>query len=571
MEKKKNAIILSGVVIFTLIVLIIGSTYAYFQASGGTGTNTDVKVTTYTTDVFNFEVGSDISIYADATSFASGKGNASGSTFAKAILTANNKTNTSTKNYYMYLDITNNSFVYTQNEDVPELILTITDKDKNEVTTIPGLKHKEVTDGKGTIIKGFDITNKNGLVTLFDNREIVANPQSVEEWIVTITLVNYNANQNANTGKNFSAKLKIESSSLDNGTISICDAQTKLVDCIKTQFVSNKDNVGILYHDSTLVNGAKDNSYRYSGGKGYTVTKKAEDEGYNSLDKLIVSNGNTYIINYDKTKNYNYYLDAILKAVSDGYVTSNLNNFVCFGTDEKICSKDNLYRIIGIFSQDSIYYTKLIKAFGDQDSLNNWSYSTSIGDDYNNRWDSSPINSYLNDTFLQSLGTWKNKIYSVNWNVAGIHQDLLNSSVKNVYNKEIVTLNPYTGTIFETCMDDPDNCSMDPSEIPIYENKYYGTVGLMYVSDFGYAASKNNWTKNIGGYSNSIDNWMDIEENEWTITRATNIEGAYVIENGSPIDAATIESYIGRPAFYLNSSIKYLSGDGSVSSPIRIS
>ena len=42
MEKKKNAIILSGVVIFTLIVLIIGSTYAYFQASGGTGTNTDV-------------------------------------------------------------------------------------------------------------------------------------------------------------------------------------------------------------------------------------------------------------------------------------------------------------------------------------------------------------------------------------------------------------------------------------------------------------------------------------------------------------------------------------------------
>ena len=245
-----------------MIVLIIGSTYAYFQASGGTGTNIDVKVTTYTTDVFNFEVGSDISIYADATSFASGKGNASGSTFAKAILTANNKTNTPTKNYYMYLDITNNSFVYTQNEDVPELILTITDKDKNEVTTIPGLEHKEVTDGKGTIINGFDITNKNGLVTLFDNREIVANPQSVEEWIVTVTLVNYNANQNANTGKSFSAKLKIESSSLDNDTISICDAQTKLADCIKTQFVSNKDNVGILYHDSTLVNGAKDNSYR---------------------------------------------------------------------------------------------------------------------------------------------------------------------------------------------------------------------------------------------------------------------------------------------------------------------
>ena len=566
---KKKVLLVITVIFF--VVLVIGATYAYFQSDTSDSKSTDVKITTNTSDTLSFSVGSSLQFSADQFTFTEGGKNASDTTTATAILTANNKTNTAAKNYYMDLDITNNSFVYTQNEDVPEFIITITDKDKNEVTSIPGLKHKEVTDGKGTIIKGFDITNKNGLVTLFDNKEIVANPQSVEEWIVTITLVNYNANQNANTGKNFSAKLKIESSSLNNGTISICDAQTKLADCIKTQFVSNKDNVGILYHDSTLVNGAKDNSYRYSGGKGYTVTKKAEDEGYNSLDKLIVSNGNTYIINYDKTKNYNYYLDAILKVVSDGYVTSNLNNFVCFGTDEKICSKDNLYRIIGIFSQDSIYYTKLIKAFGDQDSLNNWSYSTSIGDDYNNIWNSSPINSYLNDTFLPSLGTWKNKIYSVNWNVAGIHQDLLNSSVKNVYNKEIVTLNPYTGTVFETCMDDPDNCSMDLSEIPIYENKYYGAVGLMYVSDFGYAASKNNLTKNIGGYSNSIDNWMDIEENEWTITRATNIEGAYVIENGSPIDAATIESYISRPAFYLNSSVKYLSGDGSVSSPIRIS
>ena len=71
--KNKKTIILSVIAIITLLILIIGATYAYFQASGGTGTNTDVRVTTYTTDVFNFEVGNDISIYADATSFASGK------------------------------------------------------------------------------------------------------------------------------------------------------------------------------------------------------------------------------------------------------------------------------------------------------------------------------------------------------------------------------------------------------------------------------------------------------------------------------------------------------------------
>ena len=91
MKNKKKSITLMIVAIITLLTLIIGATYAYFQAGGGTGTNTDVKVTTYTTDTLSFEVGSDISLYADQTTFASGKGNVAGSTFAKAILTANNK------------------------------------------------------------------------------------------------------------------------------------------------------------------------------------------------------------------------------------------------------------------------------------------------------------------------------------------------------------------------------------------------------------------------------------------------------------------------------------------------
>ena len=162
MQNKKQAIILSIVASLALLVLIVGATYAYFQASGGTGTNTDVKVTTYTTDVFNFEVGNDISIYADATSFASGKGNASGNTFAKAILTANNKTNTATEHYYLYLNISNNTFLYTQNENTPELLLTIKDASGNAVTDITSLTYKTLTDGKGTSISGYDITNKSG-------------------------------------------------------------------------------------------------------------------------------------------------------------------------------------------------------------------------------------------------------------------------------------------------------------------------------------------------------------------------------------------------------------------------
>ena len=146
MESRKVKL-LSIIAIVALLVLIVGATFAYFQVSGSTGTSADLRVTTYTSDVFNFEVGNDISIYADQTSFASGKGNATGSTFAKAILTANNKTNTATRNYYLYLNIKSNNFIYSQDENTPELILTITDG-TNPVTDIEGLTYKTVTDGK---------------------------------------------------------------------------------------------------------------------------------------------------------------------------------------------------------------------------------------------------------------------------------------------------------------------------------------------------------------------------------------------------------------------------------------
>ena len=315
MENKKQAIILSVIASIALLVLIVGATYAYFQASGGTGTNTDVKVTTYTTDVFNFEVGSDISIYADATSFASGKGNASGSTFAKAILTANNKTNTATEHYYLYLNISNNTFLYTQNESTPELLLTITDASGNAVTDITSLAYKTVTDGKGTSISGYDITNKSGLITLFNNKEITASPTKTDEWNITVTLVNYDKDQSKNAGKSFSAKLMIQKEEYKLPT---------LAEYVKSQYTGTQGDNGIYYHESSLANGAGDNSYRYAG------------------------------------------------------ASDSVNNYICLGSDATTCPEANLFRIIGVFGDK----TKVIRAksVGSQkwntSSSNTWSSSS---------------------------------------------------------------------------------------------------------------------------------------------------------------------------------------------------
>ena len=474
MENKKQAIILSVVAIVTLLSLILGATYAYFQASGNSGSSTNVNVTTYTSDLLTFEIGDDIAVYADQTSFASGKGNATGSTFAKAILTANNKTNEATKNYYVYLNISENTFTYTQNESTPELLLTIKDTSGNEITSITGLTHKTVTDGKGASISGFDITTKSGVITLFDNREITANPTKTEEWNITVTFVNYNANQTGNAGKSFNAKLMIQQESQSN--------QTLLADYVISQYTGTQGDNALYYHNSTLTNGAGDNSYRYAG------------------------------------------------------ASDSVNNYICLGSDATTCPDANLFRIIGVFGDQ----TKVIRA----KSVGNQKWDTNNS----NTWASSSLNTYLNGTYLTSLGTLAEKIATTTWKVSGgAYANISQSVPKTAYQYEV-------GSSASTTTVDKK-------------------IGLMYVSDYGYAADQSGWTTKLSSYSsNTSKNWLYLGSYEWTISRdsGTTNYAFYVCGTGSvDVYSATI-SYAVRPSFNLESSVKYVSGSGSMSDPIII-
>lgn len=325
--KNKKTIVLSVIAVITLLALIIGATYAYFQASGGTGTSANLRVTTYTTDIITFEVGSDIEIYADQTTFASGKGNASGTTFARATLTANNKTNSATENYNLFLNISDNTFTYTQNTSTPELILTIKDKSNNEVTSVDGLTYKTVTDGKGTTIKGFDITNKNGLLTLF-NKDITTTTTTVEEWNVTVTFVNYNKDQTKNAGKKFDAQLIISKDNFSDytpntiNTLSASKSGNNLTVNLNLENGSNpidkyyyaiEETNGLAILDSKasikrLSNrlAASNLTYVESNNSSYTFTNIKTDANYNvyayAVDNKKLKT-NTY--NYKYTGNYN--------------------------------------------------------------------------------------------------------------------------------------------------------------------------------------------------------------------------------------------------------------------------
>ena len=353
---------------------------------------------------------------------------------------------------------------------------------------------------------------------------------------------------------------------------------------------------GIYYHSARITTGAKDNSYRYAGGD-YVLTDAGNSVGatmiigYNdTITTALIDyycNGTKKFVGYSSNCNNHYFLvkgnitqyqtysEALNAAVDMGYLTSdNIKNFVCFGTNESPCPDDNLYRIIGVIDDN----VKIIK----------WSYATSDllgtnGDflqeyndvffegeqgknpsnhslyswnkDGNNTWSESELNTInLNTNYLNNIGEkWANKIATTTWKVGGNTRDeIVITNAKTAYQNEILT--PAASTIFEA------------------------KVGLLYVSDYGFAASRTYWTYPFTIESNGYDiakeaNWLYGGGCDWTITpiTTTSNNSIFVIfSGGSVMSNLSKNEFMVRPVFNLESSVTYVSGSGSMSDPIII-
>ena len=625
MKNNKQAMILTLVAVVTLIALVLGATYAYFQAQTGAGKSTDINVTTYTTDVFTFATGDAISLEADQTTFGKDKGSVNGTTYASVLLTANNKNNNAVEHYYLYLNIENNTFTYSVQDNKPELIMTITDKEGNEVKNIEGLTYTEVTDRTNKKISGYDITTKSGLVTIFNNREIIAEPKAEDKWNITITFVNYDENQNGNAGKSMSAKVMIQKEKIN-----------LLADYVKSLYVSNNGENSIYYHDSSLTNGAGDNSYRYAGGDSCTFNNANVQGAYsdatfgasnetdcqkvytiksdaitlwtdNSITRLLsdekpvtwtdgackTMNGESINIGFVdgkfnpvteatcKEKSYLVKTDKLTARVANlnmeyvGVGTWNsVNNFVCFGTNTTPCPTDNLYRIIGVFG-DQVKLIKydyansnLLGTDGDyQDSttpnasyykgnlitidIYNWNYTANNA--ASNTWSTSLFNkTNLNTNYLNKIGTtWSNLIEDTTWKVSG---HTTNAVIpKAMYTAEISNATKTYG---------PENGT--------------SKIGLMYASDYGFAAAPSAWTSNMSSYNSSSTksvNWMYMGLNEWTITPRSS-DSYYVfnlyLSGYLYYYSSAYDGNGGRPVLYLKASVAYAGGSGTKDSPITL-
>ena len=282
-----------------------------------------------------------------------------------------------------------------------------------------------------------------------------------------------------------------------------------------TQGVNN-----IYYHDENLINGAEDNSYRFAG--------------------------------------------------------ANPNNYVCFGDDDATCPSDDLYRIIGVIDGK----VKLIHANGATTDMlgTNGEYAKTYGSTSNykgngdltkigrykwnktgdNTWSTSITNTVnLNKNFLTYLDSkntkWKNMIADTTWYVGGMtYNDGSKSIAKTAYNYEV-------------------GANKDTSTTAISK------IGLMYVSDYGFAAAPSAWTTILYNYDDATiksKNWLYIGLYEWTLSRNSDVSGnAFGVYDGGYVSGDDVGNSIGyavRPSFNLSSSIKFISGEGTAVNPIRI-
>ena len=227
---------------------------------------------------------------------------------------------------------------------------------------------------------------------------------------------------------------------------------------------------------------------------------------------------------------------SLANSANDGsyrYAGANPNNYVCFGSNTTPCPADNVYRIIGVFGEQ----VKLIKST----SLGNMAWDSGNV----NTWSSASLNTYLNGTYLTSLGAWADKIVSHDWQVGGMPYSQTNTA-KQYYDVEI----PKSGGT-------------------IYKAK----IGLMYVSDYGFAATSNYWTTELYNYEPAkSSDWLNINVNEWTISRdSAHSDVAFCVRSTGYVDGFDVYNSTGvRPSFYLDSKVTYEGGSGSAGDPMKI-
>ena len=220
-------------------------------------------------------------------------------------------------------------------------------------------------------------------------------------------------------------------------------------------------------------------------------------------------------------------------------------NYVTFNNE--------VWRIIGVFPTDdgTGNIENRIKLIKDQ-SIGNKYWNTS---DSNNWARPATLNTELNTTYLNSLDSTSQsmigqaKYYLGGYNTSGVQKDAMYQ-----YERKINGSTYYYGS--------------NP-------NSWVGKLGLMYASDYGYAAS-DECTQTLYNYDNATcktNNWLFKGNGEWILPQdASGSNNAFIVNSVGRAGTSYVRGrqFAVRPVLYLTSSVQITGGNGTSSSPYTL-
>ena len=519
------------VLILVVIALFIGRfTYSYLGPAP-TDELTGTGEVTPSGDTIIFSKGNDLSLSASTDNFHTGSGNLTDTTNPQVRLIASSDTNDASTTYFAGIRIYENTYSYSTDNNTAELILSVYDENGTLLeASSDTLSFVEVNG-----VKGFDITGLTGAYNIAIDHPISTTSSTngtTHTWTFTLTFVNLDTDQSINETANLNMEVVLQKDRIEPPTMvaDICESGDNLASCIaEFNALAGDGAEGVYYHDADLANGAEDNGYRYSG--------------------------------------------------------ANPNNYVCFGSTTTPCPAENLYRIIGVLNDNGEYQVKLIKSdyttsamlgtdgrdyngsyvdmWGESSdykgnmtqsdiAIYRWNYDTSVSREGTNNWTTSEFNTInLNTNYWNYLGaTWQNLIAPTTWHLGGMTS---------------------TSNIAKAFYDGERNNAGYGSNPTTYTDE----IGLMYVSDYGYAAYPDAWTTNLNFYNNSSitsNNWLYMGLYEWTITPYSSYSNnVFYLYNSGFLDFYNANrGYSVRPVFYLNSNVEYNGGTGTESDPFTL-
>ena len=218
------------------------------------------------------------------------------------------------------------------------------------------------------------------------------------------------------------------------------------------------------------------------------------------------------------------------------YYGANPNNYVRFNNE--------LWRIMGVIDGK----IKIIRNESIDDMQ--WNSSTS------NNWNNSSLKSYLNGTYYNSIeNTSRNMIANETYYLGGPNgSNLYTLTASGYYNAERDSTQVYSGN-------------------PTSTTQY---IGLMYPSDYGYAAGEsclstalNNYNdscKNSDYLHKSVDQWLQAPHASISSSASYLVSTGFVFGRYNATDSLAV-----FPVLYLESQTMITGGEGSSDSPFILS